>query len=207
MEDSMGSEVNAHFQELRINPLKDFNCLDTFFSGIESMDTFIQGDFRLSVKNHYCTAYVVLSGDEVVGVFALSFDSLDLDSDDKEELRTGISVTGVPDVDWNYRDTFYSKSRYPALDIAYLAIQQKWRRKNIGRRLLNIIAEQARAQTFAGCQFLTVEALATKEYSAVGFYEKCGFTANEVKKPYKDTLRMFRTLYETEEIETEENND
>ena len=32
-------------------------------------------------------------------------------------------------------------------------------------------------------------------YSAVGFYERCGFTANEVKKPYKDTLRMFRTLY------------
>ena len=205
MEDSMGSKVNAHFQELRINPLKDFNCLDTFFSGIESMDTFIQGDFRLSVKNHYCTAYVVLSGDDVVGVFALSFDSLDLDSDDKEELRTGISLTGVPDIEWSYRNTFYSKSRYPALDIAYLAIQQKWRGKKVGRHLLNIIAEQARVQTFAGCQFLTVEALATKEYSAVGFYEKCGFTANEVKKPYKDTLRMFRTLYEA--IEEEANND
>ena len=40
-----------------------------------------------------------------------------------------------------------------------------------------------------------VEALATSEYSAVGFYERCGFTANEVRKPYKDTLRMFRTLY------------
>jgi hypothetical protein len=51
--------------------------------------------------------------------------------------------------------------------------------------------------TFAGCQFLTVEALATSDYSAVGFYEKCGFTANEVRKPYKDTLRMFRTLYAT----------
>lgn len=205
MEDSMGSEMTPQLQELRVVPLNDFNCLDNFFSGIESMDTFIQGDFRMSVENHYCMAYIVLYGDEIVAVFALSFDSLDLDADDKEELQTGISLTGVPDIEWNYRNTFYSKSRYPALDIAYLAIQQKWRGKKVGRHLLNIIAEQARVQTFAGCQFLTVEALATKEYSAVGFYEHCGFTANEVKKPYKDTLRMFRTLYEA--IEEEANND
>ena len=40
----------------------------------------------MSVENHYCAAYVVTYQDEVVAVFALSFDSLDLDSDDKEEL-------------------------------------------------------------------------------------------------------------------------
>ena len=89
-----------------------------------------------------------------------------------------------------------SKPRYPALDIAYLAVQQKWRGIGIGNFIIKEIAIQARNQTFAGCQFLTVEALATKEYSAVGFYEQCGFTANEVKKPYKDTLRMYCTLFE-----------
>ena len=72
----------------------------------------------------------------------------------------------------------------------------------MGLSIVEMIAEQARSQTFAGCQFLTVEALATSEYSAVGFYERCGFTANELKKPYKDTLRMFRTLY-SEEIDNE----
>ena len=107
-------------------------------------------------------------------------------------------MTGTPDVDWNYEDTFYAKPRYPAMDIAYLAIQQKWRGKHIGDFLIQQIADLARKQTLAGCQFLTVEALATSEYSAVGFYERCGFTANEVKKPYKDTLRMFKTLFEKE---------
>ena len=58
----------------------------------------------------------------------------------------------------------------------------------------------ARTQTRAGCQFLTVEALATKEYSAVGFYDKCGFTPNEIKKPYKDTIRMYMPLYIKDEI-------
>ena len=160
------------------------------------MDRFIQGDFCLSVANHYCQAYSVKYKEELVAVFALSFDSLDLDSDDKEELQTGISMTGIPNVDWDYEETFYSKPRYPALDIAYLAVHEKWRGKHIGDFLIKQIADLARRQTLAGCQFLTVEALATSEYSAVGFYERCGFTANEVKKPYKDTLRMYCTLFE-----------
>lgn len=141
------------------------------------------GDFRLSVENHYCSAY----------------DSLDLDTEDKEELESGISPTGSPDIDWNYKDTFYAKPRYPALDIAYLAVQKQWRGRGVGNLLIDTIAQQARNQSFAGCQFLTVEALATSEYSAVGFYSRCGFTANEVKNPNKDTLRMYRTLYEKEE--------
>ena len=192
---TMEDQVEIFSGKIDIVPLDDFHCLDTFCSGVESMDNFIRGDFRLSIENHYCTAYAAMNGNQVVAVFALSFDSLDLDTDDKDELVTGMSATSTPDIDWNYRDTFYSKPRYPALDIAYLAVQEKWRGKHIGRYLIEMIAEQARTQTFAGCQFLTVEALATSEYSAVGFYQRCGFSANEIKKPYKDTLRMFRTLY------------
>lgn len=183
------------FQQLVSKELTDFHCLETFCSGIKTMDDFIRGDFYLSVKNHYCSAYGVWLNDKLVAIYALSFDSLDLDSDDKEELMSGISLTDTPDIDWEYKDTFYAKPRYPALDIAYLAVQKEFRGKNIGRSIIALIAEEARNQTFAGCQYLTVEALATKEYSAVGFYERCGFAANEVRKPYKDTLRMFRTLY------------
>jgi GNAT superfamily N-acetyltransferase len=200
MEDSMGDEVTLFLNELRVKPLEDFHCLNTFSSGIEAMDTFIRSDFRLSVENHYCSAYIVKHQEDIVAVFALSFDSLDLDTDDKEELQTGMSSTGSPDIDWNYKDTFYAKPRYPALDIAYLAVQEQWRGRGVGSLLLDTIAEQARNQSFAGCQFLTVEALATSEYSAVGFYSRCGFTPNELKKPYKDTLRMFRTLYVDENI-------
>ena len=195
----MANEVNSLHEGINIVPLEDFHRLETFCSGVDSMDRFIRGDFRMSVENHYCTAYAAMYRDELVAVFALSFDSLDLDSDDKEELQSGISLTGIPAVDFNYRDTFYAKPRYPALDIAYLAVQQEWRGRKIGRYLIDMIAEQARKQQFAGCQFLTVEALSTAEYSAVGFYEHCGFTANEIRKPYKDTLRMFRTLYTNEE--------
>ena len=149
----------------------------------------------MSVENHYCSAYGIWYKNQLVAIYALSFDSLDLDIDDREELQTGVSSTGVPDINWNYRETFYSKPRYPALDIAYLAVKKEYRGNSVGRSIVELIAEKARTQTFAGCQFLTVEALANQEYNAVGFYLKCGFTPNELKKPYKDTLRMFRTLY------------
>lgn len=193
-------EMNSIIQQLVVKELTDFHSLSTFCSGIEAMDRFIQGDFRMSVENHYCSAYGVWYGDELVAVYALSFDSLDLDTEDKEELQTGMATTGTPDLDGNYHDTFYAKPRYPALDIAYLAVKQQYRKQGIGSAIVEQIAEDARTQNFAGCQFLTVEALSTSAYSAVGFYDHCGFTPNEVKKPYKDTIRMFRTLYEKETI-------
>ena len=191
--------MEIDFSNLTSEKITDFHCLETFCSGVEAMDSFIQGDFRMSVENHYCSAYGVWYKEELVAIYALSFDSLDLDSDDKEELQLGLSSTRTPEVDWNYKDTFYAKPRYPALDIAYLAVRNEYRGNGVGQSIVEMIAEKARTQSFAGCQFLTVEALATSEYSAIGFYQRCGFTANEVRKPYKDTLRMFRTLYANEE--------
>lgn len=51
MEDSMGEQVNSILQELRVKPLDDFHCLETFCSGVESMDIFIRNNFRMSVDN------------------------------------------------------------------------------------------------------------------------------------------------------------
>jgi GNAT superfamily N-acetyltransferase len=80
------------------------------------------------------------------------------------------------------------------------AVREEYRGNKVGPSIVEMIADRARLQTFAGCQFLTVEALATSGYNAVGGYQRCGFTADEVRKPYKDTLRMFRTLYANEEV-------
>lgn len=190
----MGMKENRP-DHLKVRIMHDIHCLDNFYSGVQTMDDFIHGGFVDSIQNHYCQAYVASIEDEVVAMFALSFDSLDLDSDDKEELLLGISSADTPLVNYDYEDTFWAKPRYPALDIAYLAVSEKYRGRHIGRTLIEQIAERARQQAFAGCQFLTVEAYCTGEYSASGFYEKCGFAASEIKKPYKDTLRMFKTLY------------
>ena len=171
-----------------VDYLKDFNC------GVPPMDNFIHGMLQLSIDHYYCRTYVAEINDEIVAVFALSFDSVDLDSDDREELSMGVSSAGTPDVSGEYEEIFYSKRRYPALDIAYLAVNEKYKGSGIGSSIIEQIVKMAKEQEFAGCQFISVEALKTEPYNAVGFYYKCGFTANELPKPTKDTLRMIKTL-------------
>ena len=178
--------------------LKDISILRNFQCGISSMDAFIQDGLDLSIQNHYCNAYIVMEnrkGSEILALFAFSFDSLDLDIEDKNEVISGVSNAGIPQLTDNYKDVFLNKSHYPALEIAYLAVAKNLRYKGLGRIIIESIVQKAQEQELAGCQFLTVEALNTNEYSAVGFYNKCNFSACELPDPNKGTLRMFRTLY------------
>ena len=172
-----------------VNDLLDFHC------GVPAMDRFIHDGLQKSIMHHFCQLYKVLMDEEIVALFALSFDSINLDEDDKEEVSSGISTASTPNITFDYEDTFYSKRRYPALDIAYLAVREDMRNKHIGSFLVSQIAKKAAEQQFAGCQFLSVEAYKEKQYSAVEFYYKCGFAPNEQPNPNKDTLRMFYTLY------------
>ena len=79
--------MEIDFTNLISDKISDFHRLSTFRSGVEAMDKFIQSDFRMSVENHYCSAYGIWYKKELIAIYALSFDSLDLDSDDKEELE------------------------------------------------------------------------------------------------------------------------
>lgn len=187
-------EVAGYFN-LSIEKLGDMSILKDFECGVPQMDNFLHTTFTTSVKNHYCNAYSVKSGSELVALFALSFDSLELDDDDTKELLEGISSAGQPNLTLDYMDVFQCKRHYPALEITYLAVSKKYQRKHIGRSIIRQIANRARNQELAGCQFLTVEALKTEPYSAVGFYYNCHFTPCELLNQNKETLRMFLTLF------------
>lgn len=181
--------------ELDIAKLEDVSCLSDFRCGIPEMDKFIREGLGTSVFHHYCQAYKVSLDAQVIALFALSFDSLNLDVDDKNDMLAGYSISRPPRLLTDYKDIFFNKPHYPALEITYLAVDERFGRQGIGRIIVEAILEKAQNQDLAGCQFLTVEALHTHEYSAVGFYEKCGFSPCDYPNPNKDTLRMFRTLY------------
>lgn len=183
--------------DIQIKRTSDFSELHSFTCGIEIMDTFIHESLEKCVRNHYCTAYTVydMASSCVVAVFALSFDSLNLDDDDKDEMMSGISNVQTPLLASDYEEIFLGKKVYPALEISYLAVSEQWRNKHIGRRIVQAIVDMAQRQEFAGCQFITVEAMINKPYSAVGFYDNCSFAPCEYLNPNKGTLRMFRTLY------------
>ncbi len=66
---------------LTIRPLEDATLLANFHCGIQAMDDFIHSGLNESIRNHYCNSYSVSLGSELVAMFALGFDSLELDSD------------------------------------------------------------------------------------------------------------------------------
>ena len=182
--------------ELTVKPLLDSDALKDFWCGIKEMDLFIHERLQYSVKHNFCKLFaVVTTKQEIVAMFALSFDSLKLDSDDKDDLLNEYSNTSSPIIPTPYNETFWSKAHYPALEISYLAVAKQYQRKGIGRDIVEIIVDKAKNQDLAGCQFITVEAYCTKEYSAVGFYINCGFARSDVY-PMFDTIRMYRNLLE-----------
>lgn len=182
-------------ERLIIEHLANMEELKNFYCGVPKMDNFIHnGGLKESVNNSYCKAYSVHNeANELVAFFALSYDSLQLDIDDVEDLQNGWSDTSTPQPSDAYFDTFWSKVHYPALEIAYLAVAKDYQKKHIGTQILEAIEQMARRQNFAGCQFLTVGAYHSSEYSAIPFYSKNHF-AKATPVPIHDALRMYHNL-------------
>ena len=191
----VSSSGSSSKEELVIEHVDDTSAFHNFYCGVSSMDQFIHGALEQSVKNHFCQLYSVTIDGEVVALFSLTFDSLTLDFDDKEELQ----ITGSVHVPELYEEVFWDKQHYPALEISYLAVREDFRCRGLGKEIIEIIADKAASQQIGGCQFLTVEAYREhspeSSYSAIGFYHKVNFAPCEYPNPYNDTLRMFRPLY------------
>ncbi len=193
---------------LKISPYKGIQDLDGFCCGIAEMDYFLHrsNGFDMSVKNHFCKAFVVRENDkEVVAVFALSFDSVSFDEDNLDDLFSG-ALGSTPNIDTEYKENFVSKIHHPALEITYLAVKENKRRKGIGSSLIEKIADAAQRQLLAGCQFISVSAYHKDAYSAVNFYHKCQFSVLDCKSDKSESTRMFRILYMKTDDPDEETN-
>lgn len=184
-----GNNLDLFFERIEdISVLDDFNC------GLDVMDRFIHSGLQWCVDYHYCVVYAIKETEDVVAIVALGCDKLELSIDDKEELQMGMFPK--PELDYNYQDTFWAKSSYPAIEIVYLAVRKDRRHLGIGEYIIEAIAQRALDSRFnmAGCQFLTVEAYNRGKDSAVGFYTRCDFIAAELLNPNKETLRMYKTI-------------
>jgi GNAT superfamily N-acetyltransferase len=148
--------------------------------------------------------YAVKEAEDIVAIVALGCDKLELDSTDKEELQMGFFPK--PDIDYNYQQTFWAKSSYPAIEITYLAVRKDKRHLGIGEYIIEAVAQRALDGRYniAGCQFLTVEAYNRGDTSAVGFYSRCDFIAAEEPNPNKETLRMYKTILPIAQFDDEE---
>jgi GNAT superfamily N-acetyltransferase len=188
-----------NFEEYTIEHLTNFEELSGFYTGKVEMDEFIHNHLKDCEETHYCKTFCVRqkTGNAIIAMFALAFDSVDIEMDDFHDMRIGAAGTSVPSVKESYREQFEQKSTYPALEITYLAVDKKYQCLHVGSALIEQIILMARSQKLAGCVFLTTKAWHISNYSAVGFYEKNQF-AKLTPIPQMEVWPMYRTIWPDE---------
>ena len=186
-----------------MSALFDFKC------GVPSMDAFIHdraNGLEKFISYGLSTLWYVYEGDKVVAFFALSKDALVLNGDDIRAIGGDERKSAVlPSQD---EDKFWEREKYPALEIDYLAVCQEKRedpKEHLGRALIAKIEQFVRDDRLSATLFMTVEALDSREYSAVDFYRKCDFEFSEVgrirnynKIRYGEqptTQRMYKVIF------------
>ena len=84
-----------------------------------------------------------------------------------------------------------NEEKYHSLEIDFIAVREDWRNKGSGSHLMALARQNANNADY---HFLTTAAFLNRKYSAVGFYEKCGFEISGEKQG--NTMPMFKFLAE-----------
>ncbi len=164
--------------EYKIERLYEDTALTDFSSSNDDLNDFLISGAKLYEKGLLATTYLVYSGADIAGYFSLMNDSIRMDIEDKSA--------------WNKLNRLIHNSKrrksYPAVKIGRLAVASKYEHSGIGRHILNsIISIYSYRVHYAGCRFITVDALA----SATGFYEKSGFKYLSSKDARAKTRFMY----------------
>ena len=190
-ESTMLSGNNEEYIDLVFERIDDASVLSNFYCGIPDMDVFIHEKLQGYLNRTGCEAYVIRQKDEIVAMLSLGDDTLNLDDDDKDDMRSGY----IPKPTIALEDqSFLAEKEFPAVEITYLAVEKGRRGQGIGEYIISQVEAKVLRDN-PECEFITVEAYKTKDYSAVGFYDRCDFTPAELPLGYKDTLRMYKVLH------------
>lgn len=181
---------------LDIRRADDTSALFDFKCGVKSMDDFIhdpKDGLAKFIKLRLSNLWIVFEGEKAVAFFALSKDALMLNSEDRRTIerdKDKSTALAAPED----ADKLWEKEKYPAIEIDYLAVCKEKREEpedHLGTAIIQKIAQFAAADKLSATMFLTVEALDTKEYSAVEFYRNCDFEFSDVAQNKYNYESMF----------------
>lgn len=145
--------------------------LESFASGSEALDTWLHKHARRAVEARSAKVFVVCSGSEVVGYYALAAGQL-LRDELPGDLRSGLPRHPIPTV-----------------LLARLAVDQRLQGKGLGRALVADAIKRAVAAT----AYLAAFALVTNaKAESKAFYEQLGFIA----APDDASLMLFPLVFE-----------
>lgn len=143
-----------------IERASDLEALSSFSCGVREIDLLIhkkEGGLASFIEENSCEPYFCVIENTIVGIFIYSLHEMSI-QDDEEPVSCGLA---------------------DSIEIDFIAIRQDFQRQGIGKRIINAIELFAKLN---GCFILSVGAFFNRHYSAVGFYEKCGFVVNGEKQ-------------------------
>ncbi len=178
----------------RFNLVREYDAsvLADFYSGVESMDDFIHNRLAVFLRVYNNSRFYVLRDENrnILAMVVLSCGQLFLDEDCKDDLRLKF-----PDIEEREDlKEYWDGGLFPSIEINYLAVSRDYQKRHIGSKIIEKIETFKNDEFYNHPLFLSVDALCTKEYSAVGFYDRCRFWASEYLNMRLDTLRMYRTI-------------
>lgn len=177
--------------ELRFERISDVDVLSNFVCGLSDVDEFIHNELYNYVGSGGCELYIVKDTDEIVAMFCLDKSTLTLGEVAKEKMQGGVKP--VPQHNPAPDDTYWWRSSYEAVEITYLAVAKDRRNQHIGSLVIEAIMERVAASD-SSADYVIVRALQCEDgYTAVPFYEKCGFFLAEKRVATKN-LFMYRVV-------------
>lgn len=167
---------------VRLTPdteLVGFDC------GDEDLNSFLVEDAKSFLDKRIVTSYLLVDSDNIVAYFCLLNDKIsrqDVTNSQWKKIRGGFPE----------RKQFGS---YPAVKIGRFAVSSKYRGRNIGTDLMNLLKDMLNGNpNYSAFRFLTVDAY----ISAINFYLKNNFKPLSEKIQNDHTRLLFFDMLELE---------
>lgn len=167
---------------VRLTPdteLVGFDC------GDEDLNSFLVEDAKSILDKRIATSYLLVDSDNIVAYFCLLNDKIsrqDVTNSQWKKIRGGFPE----------RKQFGS---YPAVKIGRFAVSSKYRGRNIGTDLMNLLKDMLNGNpNYSAFRFLTVDAY----ISAINFYLKNNFKPLSEKIQNDHTRLLFFDMLELE---------
>lgn len=160
-----------HYQDLEYHLFDEKSNIQTFHCSNQDLDEFLKKDALQYTQENWAITRLVYDRGQLIGYFTLAADSIEVDA---------IIADGVT----------YPHRRYPAIKLARLAVDDRWRRNGYGKNiLLKSLIVALTLSKYVGIKYLTVDS----EPESVDFYRKYGFI--NAKRRIYETIPLYKILH------------
>ena len=124
-------------KKLKFERLTDASQLRDFYCGIDTMDTFLHGEFRDYLYLGICQAYVVKEDGIVIAMYSLDKFNVFISDEVKSKMREGVKPIPQDALDPN--NPYWRLPLIDSMEITYLAVAKEKQHEHIGSFIIEKI--------------------------------------------------------------------